>query len=166
MWPPAVPLVPVADPCTVAVPSAHLRWVRAWSAAPRQATTHAGRAAIGQRRKDSGWPMPFGSTATPPRSGTARSMVEREMNVPTRTLRPGRPYPLKRQPNRQPRGAGSVAGGRDQGRFRRVLGLLRRPLLLQALAGLLHGVPLRRLVGHDGPSHDIGVRSRSDDGVA
>jgi hypothetical protein len=33
-----------------------------------------------------------------------------------------------------------------------VLGLLRRPLLLQSFAWLLHVALLRRLVGHDGPS--------------
>src|SRR6266511_2514716 len=43
-------------------------------------------------------------------------------------------------------------GQRVQGRLVRVLGLLRRPLLLQSFAWLLHVALLRRLVGHDGPS--------------
>src|SRR5882724_9668679 len=45
-----------------------------------------------------------------------------------------------------------MAGRGNHGRFRRVLGLLRRALLLDAPARLLRAVFLRRLVGHDGPS--------------
>ena len=58
----------------------------------------------------------------------------------------------------------SAAVRREQRWLRGVLGFLGRPLLLQRLPGLLHVALLRRLAGHDGPSHSLGTLTA--DGVA
>src|SRR2546423_2382620 len=119
----------------------------------KAATTHAGRAAIERQRRKGLEPRTADAvrtTATPPRSRTARfTKVGRGVKYEAE-LHTGPRRILRRKAGR------SVSGRRDRRRVRGFLGLLRRPLLLQALPGLLRVVFLRRLVGHDGPSHDLG----------
>src|SRR6266540_1938830 len=126
----------VAHPRAVAVPSAHLRWIRACSAAPSHATAHAVGGSGRYRRKgvEPGRPRRIRTVAPPPRSAAVRATGSGQTDVG--------PEPWAR----------SVSSRRNQRRLVRVLGLLRRPLLLQSFAWLLHVALLRRLVGHDGPS--------------